>query len=299
MVTVLVVPHTELKPWRWQCSAGFLLFCLLAWSGLTLLAGLVVGRRVDYWVTKADNEVMRAKLVALSGEMDRARATLAQASSTDRQLRQLLSMARRSDDADLSSGVGGPTAADRRGLRQLLETGAVRQPDWHRQIEAIRRESLKRLASFQEISWYLSNQRSLYRATPDIWPTKGAITALFGYRLDPMARAAGEPPEEEFHPGIDIANAPDTLIRATADGTVRFSGWARGYGKMIVIDHGYGLSTVYAHASKTLVRAGERVSRGQVIAYMGTTGRSTGAHLHYEVWRHDKPVNPMAYLHLR
>src|ERR1019366_9062788 len=97
----------------------------------------------------------------------------------------------------------------------------------------------------------------------------------------------------------DIANNPDTLIYATADGTVRFSGWSHGYGNMIVIDHGYGVSTLYGHTSKSLVETGQRVQRGQVIAYMGTTGRSTGAHLHYEVWQHGKPVNPMVYLKVR
>jgi murein DD-endopeptidase MepM/ murein hydrolase activator NlpD len=103
----------------------------------------------------------------------------------------------------------------------------------------------------------------------------------------------------EFHPGLDIANNPDTLIYATADGTVRFSGWSHGYGNMVVIDHGYGLSTLYGHTSKALVKTGDRVSKGQVIAYMGTTGRSTGAHLHYEVWRQGKPVNPMSFLKVR
>jgi murein DD-endopeptidase MepM/ murein hydrolase activator NlpD len=98
---------------------------------------------------------------------------------------------------------------------------------------------------------------------------------------------------------MDIANSPDTLIYVTADGTVRHAGWSQGYGRVIVVDHGYGLSTLYAHTSKALVKAGDRVRRGQSIAYMGTTGRSTGAHLHYEVWRQGRPVNPTAYLKIQ
>ena len=176
----------------------------------------------------------------------------------------------------------------------MLSRGAVRQPDWHRQIAALREESYKRLASFQEISWYISNQRSLYHATPNMWPTEGSITSLFGYRFDPLRRGDGE--NGEFHSGVDIANSPDTLIYATADGSVRFSNWSQGYGRMIMIDHGYGVTTLYGHTSKALVNAGDRISRGQVIAYMGTTGRSTGAHLHYEVWRNGRPVNPMLFL---
>jgi murein DD-endopeptidase MepM/ murein hydrolase activator NlpD len=295
-ITVLIIPHTELKPWRWQCSTGFLMACLAIWSGLTIWSGFVVGRHTDYWITKADNKVMLAKLANLAQEMDRARDTLEMARSTDQQLRVLLSLARRSDIVNAEQAVGGPTAGDRRGLKQMLAAGTIRQPDWHRQIAALREESFKRLASFQEISWYISNQRSLYHATPNMWPTEGSITSLFGYRVDPMGRydEAGE-----FHAGVDIANSPDTLIYATADGTVRFSGWSHGYGRMVAIDHGYSVSTLYGHTSKALVKAGDRVSRGQVIAYMGTTGRSTGAHLHYEVWRNARPVNPMLFLKVR
>ena len=296
-VTVLIIPHTELKPWRWQCSSGFFLLGLFLWSGLTIWAGFIVGRHVDYWITKADNQVMLAKMTHLAQEMDRARGSLELARSTDQQLRVLLSLSRRSDIVSADQAVGGPTAADRRGLREMLAVGSIRQPDWHRQIAAIREESFKRLASFQEISWYISNQRSLYHATPNMWPTEGSITSLFGYRFDPMGRVDGE--TGEFHAGVDIANAPDTLIYATADGTVRLSGWSHGYGRMIAIDHGYGVSTVYGHTSKALVKVGDRVTRGQVIAYMGTTGRSTGAHLHYEVWRNGKPVNPMMFLRVR
>ncbi len=133
----------------------------------------------------------------------------------------------------------------------------------------------------------MGNQKSLRNATPSLWPTEGSITSLFGYRFSPMHRGDGE--TGEFHAGLDIANAADTLVHATADGTVRFSGWS----------HGYGVSTLYGHTSKALVKAGDRVMRGQVIAYMGTTGRSTGAHLHYEVWRQGRPVNPMTYLKVR
>lgn len=297
-VTVLIIPHTELKPWRWQLSTGFFLFCLAAWSGLTVWAGFISGRHVDYWITKADNQVMLAKMTHLAQEMERAKETLDMAKATDQQLRVLLALSRRTDIVDAGpDAVGGPSVSDRRGLKEMLAEGSIRQPDWHRQIAAIREESFKRLASFQEISWYISNQRSLYHATPNMWPTEGSITSLFGYRFDPIHRNDDE--SGEFHAGVDIANSPDTLIYSTADGTVRFSGWSHGYGRMVLIDHGYGVSTLYGHTSKALVKAGDRIARGQVIGYMGTTGRSTGAHLHYEVWRNGRPINPMGFLKVR
>ena len=208
-------------------------------------------------------------------------------------------MATDRDPISAATGIGGPTIAERLSLGRMLGGGAsaIRQADWHREILRLRRDAEGRLASFQEIGWYVGNQKSLRNATPSLWPTEGSITSLFGYRFSPMRRDDGE--KGEFHPGLDIANAADTLVHATADGTVRFSGWTQGYGNMVVIDHGYGLTTLYGHTSKALVKIGERVMRGQVIAYMGTTGRSTGAHLHYEVWRQGRPVNPMSYLKVR
>ena len=298
-LTVVVIPHTRLKPWRWQVSTAFFLFMLGLWSGVTVWAGFIAGRHVDYWITKADNQVMLAKMTRLASEMDRARRTLEQVGSTDLQLRGLLTMARDRDPISAATGTGGPTLSDRLSLDRLLTSGRadVRQADWHREITRLRRDAESRLASFQEIAWYVGNQKSLRNATPSIWPTEGSITSLYGYRFSPMRREEGE--TGEFHPGIDIANSPDTLIFATADGTVLFSGWSHGYGNMVVIEHGYGIQTVYGHTSKALVKVGDRVAKGQVIAYMGTTGRSTGAHLHYEVRRQGLPVNPMQFLKVR
>lgn len=304
-LTVLIIPQTQMKPWRWQCSTGFFLFWLGLWSVLTVGAGIVAGRHVDYWITKADNQVMLTKMTRLAQEMDRARYALDQARSTDRQLRGLLTMSVNRDPIEAATGVGGPTLADRLSLGKMLGGGAasIRQADWHREIARLRQDAEGRLASFTEISWYVGNQKSLRNATPSFSPTEGSITSLFGYRFSPMGRGqhTGESTGDngEFHAGVDIANAADTLVHATADGTVRFSGWSHGYGNMVVIDHGYGVSTLYGHTSKALVKAGDRVMRGQVIGYMGTTGRSTGAHLHYEVWRQGRPVNPMPYMKVR
>lgn len=299
-LTVLVIPQTHMKPWRWQCTTAFFVFMLGLWSVMTVSAGIIVGRHADYWITKADNQVMLTKMTRLAQEMERARYALDQARSTDRQLRGLLTMAGSRDPIEAATGVGGPTLADRLSLGRMLSAGRpseIRQNEWHREIARLRRDAEGRLASFQEIAWYVGNQKSLRNATPSLWPTEGSITSLFGYRFSPMHRADGE--TGEFHAGLDIANVADTLVHATADGTVRFSGWSHGYGNMVVIDHGYGVSTLYGHTSKALVKAGDRVMRGQVIAYMGTTGRSTGAHLHYEVWRQGRPVNPMSYLKVR
>ena len=122
---------------------------------------------------------------------------------------------------------------------------------------------------------------------PAIWPTTGVVTSPYGLRWGGT----------DFHPGIDIANDMGTAIVATADGIVEYAGWnAGGYGNMVDINHGNGLMTRYGHASQVVVTTGQSVKRGQLIAYMGSTGFSTGPHVHYEVHVNGQRVNPISYL---
>jgi murein DD-endopeptidase MepM/ murein hydrolase activator NlpD len=127
---------------------------------------------------------------------------------------------------------------------------------------------------------------------PSLWPVTGPIRSSFGQREDPITGNG----EGEFHTGIDISAPIGTPIRATADGTVKSAQMENGYGREVVIDHGSGMETCYAHMSGFNVMAGQTVVRGQVIGYVGMSGRTTGAHLHYEVRIHNTPVNPYRYL---
>ncbi len=128
--------------------------------------------------------------------------------------------------------------------------------------------------------------------TPTLWPVVGPITSSFGEREDPILGGG----EAEFHPGIDISGPLGTPIHATADGIVSAAEMVNGYGRMVRIEHGHGLQTCYGHMSGFAVTAGESVSRGQVIGYIGHSGRTTGNHVHYEVRIHNIPVNPHKYL---
>jgi hypothetical protein len=141
-VTIMVIPHTAWKPWRWQMRVGIVLFLFCLWSGLTFWAAFISSRHVDYWITKADNSVMLAKLSSLVQEMERARETLDIAKSTDRQMRMLLSLSRREDIVGAETGVGGPVPGDRLTLRRLLaiDPASLRQSDWRSQIEGLREE---------------------------------------------------------------------------------------------------------------------------------------------------------------
>jgi murein DD-endopeptidase MepM/ murein hydrolase activator NlpD len=128
---------------------------------------------------------------------------------------------------------------------------------------------------------------------PTLWPVTGPITSSFGERENPFG---GGNDEGEFHPGIDISGPLGTPIHATADGVVVAAEVVNGYGREVTIDHGHGLETLYGHMSGFAVSAGQSVTRGQVIGYIGHTGRTTGNHVHYEVRIHNTPVNPHKYL---
>ena len=148
----------------------------------------------------------------------------------------------------------------------------------------------KRTSSLSELSNFLEEHRLIMSSTPSIWPTKGWISSSFGYRMSPFSG------RRVFHEGLDIANKIGTPIQATAKGVVIFSGRKAGYGNVITIDHGFGYVTRYAHCNKLYLKEGESVEKGQVIAEVGNTGRSTGPHLHYEVLVNGVQVNPMKFI---
>jgi murein DD-endopeptidase MepM/ murein hydrolase activator NlpD len=129
-------------------------------------------------------------------------------------------------------------------------------------------------------------------SAPNLWPVEGQVTASFGERIDPFNG------EGAFHSGVDISAGIGSLVIAPADGTVTYADFLGGYGRAVMIDHGHGISTRYGHLSSFAVAAGQYIHRGDTIGYVGSSGRSTGPHLHYEVRINDVPVNPYKYLRL-
>lgn len=158
------------------------------------------------------------------------------------------------------------------------------------ELELLKEELELRIKGLQEIKSEIAARDSVKRATPSIWPLAGRITSNFGYRRSPASRGSTN------HKGIDIAAPRGTPIKATADGVVTFSGVKSGYGNVVIIRHGYGYTTLYGHNSRNLVKVGEKVKKGQVIALCGSTGISTGPHVHYEVWVNGRPVDPRRFL---
>jgi murein DD-endopeptidase MepM/ murein hydrolase activator NlpD len=158
-------------------------------------------------------------------------------------------------------------------------------------LNALERRSRLLRASISEASDSLAAHRDLLEATPSILPTAGRLTSGFSYtRLHPIND------QTKPHEGIDISAPRGTAIMAAAKGKVSFAGQRDGYGLLVEIDHGYGYQTLYGHASQLLVRSGQEISRGDVIALVGSTGISTSPHLHYEVRVNSRPVNPMHFV---
>lgn len=136
----------------------------------------------------------------------------------------------------------------------------------------------------------VERRQALAASTPSIWPVAGWLSSAYGSRRDPFTG------DDSFHPGLDISASHGQPVLATADGTVSLAGRLGNYGNLVVLDHGFGITTKYGHLSRFAVTQGQQVRRGDVIGYVGSTGRSTSAHLHYEIWVNDRLTNPLRLL---
>ena len=145
-------------------------------------------------------------------------------------------------------------------------------------------------ASLETLLAHLEENSARLLQTPSIAPTRGWMTSTFGYRTSPFTG------NREFHRGIDIAGRAGTPILATADGEVQFAGKRRAFGTCVILRHGYGVETKYGHLEEVLVHEGDKVKRGQKIGLMGSTGRSTGPHVHYQVQVNGRTVDPSNYI---
>jgi murein DD-endopeptidase MepM/ murein hydrolase activator NlpD len=139
----------------------------------------------------------------------------------------------------------------------------------------------------------VEKRRSLADATPSIWPVAGWLSSSFGGRRDPFTGG------RDFHPGLDISASYGQAVVASASGTVSSAGWTGNYGNLVVLEHGFGITTKYGHLSRFRVMNGQQVNRGDIIGYVGSTGRSTSPHLHYEIWMNDQLTNPLRLLGTR
>src|SRR5258708_489914 len=191
-------------------------------------------------------------------------------------------------------GMGKPAPSGGEG--HMIADGDSKSPvmaedgDLLKQLDDLGKKVKAQEQEARALKSYFEDQQALLASAPSIWPVRGWVTSDFSVRLDPYTG------ERVMHEGIDIAGGMGTPVRSPADGTVVFSGLEGGYGHVLVIDHGYGLKTRYGHLSRIEVKVGEKVKRGQFVAAVGNSGRSTGPHLHYEVRVNGVADNPRKFI---
>jgi murein DD-endopeptidase MepM/ murein hydrolase activator NlpD len=236
-----------------------------------------------------ENERQEAQLAALTDKIDLINTKMLELKKFDNKLKVMVDL-EPGDDNTQFLGMGGPDST-------LIDPNNVIE-DAHKRLTRLMHQSLDNLEDEIAIQThekaqlyeFLEGQKSMLACTPSIWPAKGWITSGFGYRISPFTN------QKEFHEGLDISARIGTEIIAPADGIVSEIGKTYGFGNLLVISHGYGVKTIYGHLSKALVKKGQSVKRGDKIALIGNTGRTTGPHLHYEIQLNGVPVNPQNYI---
>jgi murein DD-endopeptidase MepM/ murein hydrolase activator NlpD len=290
----MIVPIGAGKTRQINIHFSILLLFFFLWTAVTFWGSYLSAQHIDYWRTELSNQVLQMKVNYLVAQIDQTRGFLDQVKQLEGNMRTLLQM-----NSEMAKGkksdvpaTGGPTLADQNDILTLLSHA---NPDitWKRlisKVQELQNETESRISGYGQLTDYIEVERRKFLATPIGWPCNGNRTSHFGPRLDPFSGT------EEFHFGLDIANNTGTPIKATADGVVRIASWQSGYGNLVLIQHDFGFSTRYGHNSRLAVKNGDKVKRGQVIAYMGQTGRASGPHCHYEIWQYGKRKNPYAYM---
>ncbi|MGK2906871.1 MAG: M23 family metallopeptidase [Desulfuromonadales bacterium] len=284
--TILIIPEGSHQVRRFGVRSTVVKGALAV---SVILALALTGLIADYVMTNLDrNELHRLQVENLSQreelqrlvvKLDDVRQEMVVLAQNDARVRVMAKLS--APKVDSIAGVGGPAGED----DTYREFNEIQQ-----RIDEVRRQIDLRRESQEEIQGILNDQRSLLAAKPSGWPVKGWLTSGFGFRRDPFNG------KRKIHEGLDIAARTGAPVVATADGIVSSVKTEPGYGKMVTIDHGYGYRSLYGHNSKFNVKVGQRIRRGDQIASVGNTGRSTGSHVHYEVRLNGVPVNPQKNL---
>ena len=294
--TILIVPDATSKlrkiviP-RFLPPIALITVALLAVGFVYLLdnyRGLVREFRQEQ-LLKREAQVEKQRLSELRKQVHEMQSRMMRLSEFEQKLKGIATL--ESSEESGKKAVGGASESstgtvenqfekEKHSLLEKLET----------EIDDLSANSLSQEESFKELIEFFARKADIILSTPSVWPVRGWVSSSYGYRTSPFTG------RRQFHEGIDIATHFGKDIKATAAGVVTFARRKQGYGLMLDIDHGNGFRTRYAHNSKLLVKKGQRVTRGDVIAKVGSTGLTTGPHLHYEVLLKGVPVNPFKYM---
>jgi murein DD-endopeptidase MepM/ murein hydrolase activator NlpD len=293
--TLVLVPHGS-EPSRIVEVSHNVIRAATAVGGAIVVLALLVGYATiahtsDLTRTarlQAENASLAREIRELHGRLVSLSDTISTISQRDARIRVLANL-EPIDPQVQAAGIGGPGTSDLSlsGLTGIARRSAEVRVD----LSALIRRANLLASSFKEAADSLALHSARLAATPSIMPTQGWLSSAFSsMRSHPILHQARP------HEGIDVSAPMGSPIEAPAAGIVREAGWETGYGNTITIHHGFGIVTRFAHASKLLVKTGQRVARGQRIALVGNSGLATGPHLHYEVHVNGRPVNPLKYV---
>ena len=297
--TLIVVPdhHAEVKRYRIQRR-----YLVQVAGAALVLVGLSLAAVVHYFAVAKDaseNRILRDENLALKGQLksirervDHIGSTLDRVERFDQKLRAITLLSDPQRNLAMGPTESEPgTLVPPTGDNQFTKLTTSESPKaLGSRLDKLSAEATRQEQSLQELQAYFADQKSLLASTPSTWPVRGWVTSDFGQRLDPYTA------DRVMHQGLDIAGPHGKDVNSPSDGTVVFAGLEGGYGNVLVIDHGYGIKTRYGHLAEIKVKAGDKVKRGQVVAAIGNTGRSTGPHLHYEVRVNGLPQNPRKFI---
>ena len=295
--TLMLIPHNgkESKSYNFRSSVIAkigIVFYILLFLGIigALRTSIVVydayASQHELAAYRSEKAVQEQKLADLQKENEKMQQEMAEISALENEVRKELGNnkqpSRGGIDRSQYMGQGGPIQAD----IKMIDVYAAQTKNLQAEIQQ-KKENLSNLLA------QLKERNARLNATPDIWPTAGgSITSYFGGRANPFSGYG-----YDYHPGIDIGNDYGAPIYAGASGQVEFAGWFGGYGRYVKISHGYGYETAYGHMSSIAVSSGDYVKKGEVIGYVGSSGYSTGPHLHYEVIINGQDSDPLELIH--
>ncbi len=278
-------------------KALFRLISLCFMAGLILTAFVfydyysLTKQELEINIAKQSEEIIsqRKQIQKFAEEVNALKSNLVELNNFEKKIRVIANIEKPSDKDSLF-GIGGSIPKDLDSQVPLTKKYNSLMREMHAKTQQINLASINQQKGFESLIKYLEDQRNLLSSTPAISPTNGWITSEFAYRISPFTGL------REFHKGLDFATRLGTPIIATADGIVTFAGNQGFSGNIIVIDHGHGMVTHYGHVKEMLKKRGEEVKRGDTIALVGISGRSTGPHVHYAVLLNGVPVNPKKYI---
>jgi len=303
-ITIVVVPEgprkiRQIKIRRFWVFSLALLFLAGSFSLAWVIRDyLSIKRNLPNLASlQEENTFQKQQISSLAGKMETINQKMSELKEFDKKIRAMVSMDPSKGSKSESAGeaqqfigiggsdssLGGSNSPSERGHKKLVRM-------MYRALDNLDSDISVQKDEKAELLRLMDRQKSILACTPSIWPARGWISSGFGYRLSPFTT------EKELHRGLDICSRKGSPIIAPADGVVTAIEYDPGYGKTVTINHGYGLNTMYAHLEKVLVKKGQVVRRHQEIAQVGDSGRTTGAHLHYEVYLNGVPVNPVRYI---